>query len=70
MNDADAALLRHGDGHARLGHRVHGRGEQRGVQRDVARELGLRAHLRGNNFAVRRHQQNIIKGEGFRQVFG
>ena len=31
MHNADAALLGHGDGHARLGHRVHGRGEQRGV---------------------------------------
>ena len=30
VHDADAALLRHGDGHARLGDRVHGRGDAAG----------------------------------------
>ncbi len=70
MHDADAALLRHGDGHARLGHGVHGRREQRGVQRDVARELRLRADLRGHHVAVGRHQQHIVEGEGFRKNFG
>ena len=34
VDDADAALLRHGDGQARLGHRVHGCTEQRRVQQN------------------------------------
>ena len=70
VHNADAALLRHGDGHARLGHRVHGRGEQRGVQRNVAGQLGLRADLHGHHVAVGGHQQHVIEGKGFRQVFG
>ena len=66
MHDADAALLRHGDGHARLGHGVHGRGEQRGVERDVAGQLGLRADLHGHHLAVGGHQQHVVEGKGFR----
>ena len=65
VHNADAALLRHGDGHARLGHRVHGRREQRRVQRDVAGQLGLRAHLHGHHVAVGGHQQHIVEGKGF-----
>ena len=70
MHDADAALLRHGDGHARLGDGVHGGGEQRGVQGDVAGELGLRADLGGHHVAVGGHQQHVVEGQGFREIFG
>ena len=69
MHDADAALLRHGNGHARLGDGIHGRGEQRSVERNSACELGLRAHLRGHDVAVGRNQQHIVEGQGFRQSF-
>ena len=70
VHNADATLLRHGDGHARFGHRVHGRREQRGIQRNVAGQLGLRAHLRGHYVAVGGHQQHIVEGKGFREDFG
>ncbi len=70
VDDADAAHLCHGDGHARFGDRVHRRGKQRRVQRDVAGELRLGAHLRGHHFAVRRHQQDVVKGESFRKSLG
>ena len=70
MDNADAALLRHGDGHARLGHSIHGRGKQRSVQRNIASQLGLRADLHGHHVTVGRHQQYIVKGKGFGQVFG
>jgi ribosome maturation factor RimP len=45
VHDADSTLLGHGDGHARLGDRVHGGRDQRGIQGNVLGELGLRAHL-------------------------
>ena len=70
VHDADAALLRHGNGHARLGDRVHGGGEQRGVERDVAGQLGLRADLNGHYVAQGGHQQHVIESKGFGQVFG
>ena len=35
VDDADAAGLRHGDGHAGFGHRVHRRGDDRDVERDL-----------------------------------
>ena len=66
MHDADAALLGHGDGHARLGYCVHGGREQRGVERNFAGQLGLRADLDGHYVAQGRHQQHIVEGEGFR----
>ena len=70
MHNADAALLRHGNGHARLGHGVHGGREQRSIERDVAGELRLRADLRGHHVAVGGHQQHVIEGQGFREIFG
>jgi len=36
VNDADAALLRHGDGQAGFGHRVHGGGDHRQIEADFA----------------------------------
>ena len=69
MHDADAALLRHGDGHARFGDGIHGGREQRRIQRDVAGQLGLRAYLGGHHVAVGGDQQHVIKGQGFWQIF-
>jgi hypothetical protein len=40
VHDADAALLRDGDGQARFGDRVHGGRHQGQVQRDIAGEAG------------------------------
>ena len=34
VDDADAAGLRHGDGHLALGDRVHGRGDDRHIEGD------------------------------------
>ena len=69
VHNADAALLGHGNGHARLRNRVHGRGEQRRVQRDGARQLRLRAHLHRHNLAEGGYQQDIVESEGFRKIF-
>ena len=40
MDDTDAALLRHGNGGLGLGNGIHGRTEQRHIERDIARKPG------------------------------
>jgi hypothetical protein len=40
VQDADAAMLRHGDRHGRLGNRVHGGGDQGDAELDLARKSG------------------------------
>ncbi len=62
VHDADAALLRHGDGHARFRDRIHGRRNQRRVERNPLCQLGLRAHMRGHHLTVGGHQQDIVEG--------
>ncbi len=46
VNDADAAGLRHGDRHVRFGHRIHGRSDDRDIERDAARDCGADVRLR------------------------
>ena len=65
VHDAQTALLRHGNGEARFSDRVHGRGHQRGGEGDAPGELGLGADLGGDNFAVRRDEQNVVEGKRF-----
>ena len=45
MYDADAALSRHGDGHAVLRHSVHSCAHHRNVQFDLLRQPGAELHL-------------------------
>ncbi len=61
------AGLRHGDRHARLGHRVHRRADQRDVERDLRRDEGpgvrpARQHVRGA-----RHQQHVVESQRLAQ---
>ena len=65
VNDADAALLRDGDGQARFGHGVHRGGHQRHVQLDVAGQACREAGVARQDLGVRRHQQHIVEGERF-----
>ena len=44
VEDADAALAGHGDGHARLGDGVHGGGQERDAQRNVLRQATARVN--------------------------
>ena len=69
VNEADAALLRQRDGQVRFGDRVHGRADDGNVQRDVAREPGPCVGLCRDDVAARRHQQNVVKCEAFRDRF-
>ena len=58
VDDPDAAGLGHGDGHARLGHRVHGRGQKWDVEPDGLCHLRPRIggggkHAGGDSFTKR-----------------
>ena len=63
VNDAHAAGLRHGDGEARLGHRVHGRGEDRQRQVNVARDRRADNGLARHDFRVAGLQEHVVKGK-------
>ena len=65
VNDAHSALLRHRNGQARLGHGVHCSGNQRQIQRNSARKLGLKRCVFGQDGGERRDEQNVVKCEGF-----
>ena len=63
VQDADAALAGHGDGHPGLGHGVHGRRRQGYVEPDPAGELGASADLRGDDVGLVGLQQHIVERE-------
>ena len=65
VHDADAAFLRNGNRQAGLRHGVHGRRDQRQIQRDVAGKLGREAGVARQHLGVGRHQQHIVEGERF-----
>ncbi len=66
MNDPDAALLGDGDGHMRLGDRVHGRADDRNIQPDIARELRLGIGLSRNHVRAGRQQQHVVESKRLR----
>ena len=47
VDNAETPFLRHGDAHARLGHRVHGGRNQRNIQRDAAGQGGFQLDIPG-----------------------
>ena len=63
VDDADAALLSQCNGERRLGHRVHGRRDQRDIQADPPGELCPRISRLWRDLAVARNQQDIVKGD-------
>ena len=63
VDDPQAALLGHGDGHARLGHGVHGRADQGHAKFNVAGQMGGGVGQRGYNIRLARQQQHVIKGQ-------
>ena len=65
VDDAEAALLGHGDGHAGLGDGVHGGGHEGGGEGDTAGEAGLRADLGGDYVGVGGNEEDVVKGQGF-----
>ncbi len=70
VDHAHAAGLGHGDGKARLGHRVHGGGHQRNAQFDRLGQAGAEyIDLGGKDFGGAGHQQDIVEGQGFADVW-
>lgn len=63
VQHADAALTGHGDGHAGLGHLVHGGGEQGDVHPDVARDERGRVHRVGQDLGRAGQQQHVVVGQ-------
>ena len=65
MNDTDAARLRHGNRHVRLGHGIHGRSDNRDVERNSPRNAGADIHLRRQHIRQARLDQHIVEGQTF-----
>ena len=63
VDHADAAGLCHGDGKPRLGHGVHGRGDDRDMQRDGAGNAGGDVGLIRQHARSRRLDQDVVEGE-------
>ena len=63
VDDAQAAVLRHGDGHLGLGDRVHGGAQERHVQRDVAGQPGRDVDLRRHHGGMPWHEQDVVERE-------
>ena len=65
VNDSEAALPGHGDGHVRVRHRIHGRADHRDVQPDLRGKLNGEIHVSGEHLAPGRHQQYVVKSVSF-----
>ena len=61
MQDAEAALAGHRDGHPRLSDGIHGRRQQRDANGDVPRQPGGRVDLAGDDVRLTRQQQHVVK---------
>src|SRR5205814_1766071 len=63
MDHANAALARHGDRHLRLGHRIHGGGDDRNVERNRASEAADDGNVTGMHRRVTGHEEHVVKGQ-------
>ena len=64
VDNADAAELRHGNRQAGFGHGVHGRRDDRYIERDVPRQTRADIDLAGNNLGRTRLQQHVVERDG------
>ena len=63
VKDADTTLASHGNGHVRLGDRVHRGREQRGGQADPRGQSGGRIDLGGDDVGQPGQQENVVVSE-------
>jgi hypothetical protein len=68
VDHAHAAGLGHGDRQAPLGHRVHGRREQRDAELDRPRQAGAGVGLAGQDGGFRGDEKNVVEGERFADI--
>ena len=67
VNDAKPPGLRHGDRHLGLGHSVHGRGDDRNIERNVAGDSRADVGVGRQQFGQSRLEQDVVEGERFAQ---
>ena len=65
VNDANAAGLRHGDRHMRLGDRVHGRRHDRDIEADAARDSRANIDIRRQHVRQTGLDQHVVESEAF-----
>ena len=63
VDHAEAAGLRHGDGHLGLGHGVHGRGDDRDVERDFAGDAAADIDVARQHFGQTGLDQHVVEGQ-------
>jgi hypothetical protein len=68
VDEAESPAGRHGDGHARLGDRVHGRRDDGDVDGDVAGEPRRGLDRLGQDVGLGREQQDVVERERQLQV--
>ena len=67
VDDAEAAGLRHGDRHLGLGHGVHGRGDDRDIERNLAGDAGADVGVGRQQLGQSGLEQDVVEGERFAQ---
>ena len=70
VEHADPAELRQRDRHVGLGHRVHRRGQDRDVERDLAGQAGPGVGLARQHARFERLQQDVVERQAERNVSG
>ena len=68
VDDADAAVLRHGNRQPGFGHGVHRGAGDGHVQLNVSREAAADVDLTRNNGGMAWNQQNVVERQGRRQI--
>src|SRR5690349_4792259 len=64
VDHADPTQPRHADRHLGFGDGVHGSGDDRNVERNLAREAAGDGHATGMHRRVTGHEQDVVKSEG------
>ena len=70
VDDRNAALAGHCDGHVGLAHCVHGGRDDRHIQDDVAGKSAAKIRVAGQHFTVGRDEQDVVIGESFSDELG
>src|SRR5439155_6247859 len=65
VKHAEAAEPSERDRQARLGDRVHGRGEDRNVERELARQEGARRDLAREDITAGGDEEDVVEGQSF-----
>ena len=70
MDEAQPAVQRHGDGHARFGHGVHVGGHDGDVEVQAFGQAGVQLRVAGQDFGIKRGQGDVIEREAKLAVGG